>query len=157
MILDRKNFFLPDKDDWNEPVWALGDLLTVPVFRRPRIYRDDPATDCPYNILACSWNHLLETPLTKAMFAEHLRGALKDFAKYLNTKPVFNAYPITHTPPQVEGYAYFDWTGAAYPFDLRAVIMFEPSIPSDDLNDVGEPLCYGPGLKFHLTTLEAKR
>jgi len=139
--------FLPDYPDWGEPTAEIEKLLEIPVRRVQRefLYRDPP-----FFVFGCTWHHgNSKGVLTEERFQQDLRGAIADFAREMNHYEEFLAYPITHKPPVVQGVAYHDWTGAIYPFDIRAVITLDESIPVD-----GETV--EAGLTFNLLTLISK-
>lgn len=140
--------FLADYHHWGEPTAEIEKLLTLPIRRVQHVaqWTGDP----PFLVFGCTWHHRnSQGPLTQEKFEEDLKGAVKDFAAELNHYDEFLAYPITHKPPVVQGIAYHDWTGAAYPFDVRAVITLDEAIPvtSGKLDEVET------GLTFNLLTL----
>jgi hypothetical protein len=140
--------FLPDYHHWGnisgrveEGLKALG----VPIRRVPRAtqWTGDP----PFLVFGCTWHHRnSQGVLTQAKFDADLNGAIADFCQGLAEQGEFLAYPITHKPPSVEGIAYHDWCGAAYPFDLRVIITLDHNIPAGD--DMVET-----GLTFNILTL----
>ena len=145
--------FLPDYDDWGDVSSELERQVTVPIKRVPRVRHTDPDNP-PFHVFACSWFHLnIWGPLTREKFQRDLSGAVTRYAAAIDKEGVFRAYPITHIPPTVEGVAYHDWIGGAYPFDLRAVVTLDHCIDVGEVD--GEPVVE-TGLKFHLVTLLGK-
>lgn len=148
--------FIPDHAAWGEPTTFLEDLVTVPIRRVKHVpsWTGDP----PFLVYSCGWHHFnSQGALTEEKFKKDVEGALRDLARDINTHEVFLAYPITHVPPVTENKAFYDWIGAAYPFDLRAVVMYEEIIPIMEGNiskvdDDGDPI-YDSGFKFFLNTL----
>ena len=145
--MNMTEHFLADYHHWGEPTAEIEKHLTIPVRRVPRI----PAWvgDPPFIVFGCTWHHRnSQGPLTQEKFNADLAGAIVDFANELNHYEEFLAYPITHVPPTVQGIAYHDWCGAVYPFDIRAMITLDESIPVPDEEDTIET-----GLTFNLLTL----
>jgi hypothetical protein len=145
--MNMTEHFLADYHDWKEPTAALEELIEVPIRRVAKA--DQWVGDPPFLVFGCTWHHRnSQGPLTKEKFEADLAGALADFAREVNAHEEFIAYPITHVPPTVLGIAYHDWTGAAYPFDLRAVMTLDEAIPVP-----GEVDTIEAGLTFNLLTL----
>ena len=144
MTCDPTKHFLPDYHHWVDISLRVEGAIKVPIRRVQRIaqWTGDP----PFRIVTCTWAHFDEQgPLTQEKFNEDLAAAVVSLTDAINAYDEFLAYPITYQPPTTEGRAYHDWTGAAYPFDLRAIIDYDPQIPHNE--DILS------GLKFHLSTL----
>ena len=140
--------FLPDYHHWGDVSTRVEEAITVPIRRVPHVaqWTGDP----PFDVLACSWQHTNEQGiLTQRRFERELTGAIEDFTNTINRLGEFKAYPLTYSPPTVQGVAYHDWKGGVYPFDLRAVVTLDEQI------EVGEDEV-DSGLKFHLVTLIEK-
>lgn len=143
--MNMSKHFLPDYDDWGDPTIEIEKHLKVPVQRVKHVpqWTGDP----PFHILGCTWHHRnSQGPLTEEKFRRDMAGAYADLAAELNHYERFLAYPITYRPPVVVGVAYHDWTGAAYPFDIRTITTLDHNIPAE--GDTVET-----GLTFNIITL----
>lgn len=139
--------FLADYHHWGEITSRIESALTIPIRRVKRIqqWTGDP----PFLVFGCTWHHRnSQGVLTQEKFNADLAGSIQDFATEMNHYKEFLAYPITHKPPIVQGIAYHDWTGAVYPFDIRAVITLDEAIPDPHEEGVIET-----GLTFSILTL----
>lgn len=142
--------FLPAYHHWGDVSSRVEAAIKVPIRRVPHVpqWTGDP----PFLVYSCGWMHLnRQGALTEEKFQADLAGAIIDFTNDINSHAEFIAYPITHVPPETEGKAFHDWIGAAYPFDLRAIIMYDENI------QIGQPGAsdydMDAGLKFFLNTL----
>lgn len=159
-MTDMTQHFLADYHNFGEPTAVIEKHLTIPIRRVPHVaqWTGDP----PFLVFGCTWHHRnSQGPLTQEKFDADLAGAIADFARVMNSHEEFLAYPITHIPPSTVGIAYHDWCGAAYPFDIRAMIVLDEAIPCDDEKTGGGPESEGyptieTGLTFNLLTLISK-
>lgn len=147
-MTDMTKHFLPDYGDWGDISTRIEQGLKALEVPYRRVQKVEQWTgEPPFNVFYCKWHHRnSQGPLTAEKFQEDLTGAIADFVHGLKREGEFRAYPITHKPPVVQGIAYHDWCGGAYPFDIRAIITLDESIPVDE--DTVET-----GLTFNITTL----
>lgn len=151
MIPDKP--FQPLESDFGDLRERLTNKITVPIIRQRRSTEEfvDMAT-APFEIIGGT--AVLPFPFSEELFHQYLDGLLNDFAAYINNLGTFRAYPIIVPRRQLASVACIDFIGGAvYPFDLRCVMMFDPSY---NFAEEGDEPRTGRAVKITLTTLVAR-